>query len=326
MNEYQSVSIALAPHAEAIALELLGEPVSRSRHEWRWGLPDKPHTEHLKVTMAGPRRGWFVDFMQHTKGSQDGFCGDLLTLAAMVRFNGNQRAALEWAQQRFLGHSGATIAPATLQRPPAPSQGQREPSSTSEAARLVWRQGVAPGGTLAERYLASRGLALEPEHPIRFHPQCRRGDERLPAMLALMTDPITGEPCGVHRTFLARDGSGKAPGQARGMLGNAGVIRLSPDEDVTEGLHLCEGIETGLAAAQHFGLRPTWAATSAGMVRAFPVLEGIGAFTLLADGDDTGLAAAEACAARWSEAGREVNVMVPPAGLDLNDLHRGIAA
>ena len=31
------------------------------------------------------------------------------------------------------------------------------------------------------------------------------------------------------------------------MLGKAGVVRLSSDEDVLEGLGICEGIEDGLA-------------------------------------------------------------------------------
>jgi hypothetical protein len=147
-------------------------------------------------------------------------------------------------------------------------------------------------------------------------------------MLALMTNPATGEPCGVHRTFLARDGNGKAPGPlpAKMMAGAAGVVRLVPDEDVTMGLGIAEGIETSFSVMQGYGWRPVWAATSAGMIRTFPVLPGIEALTLFADADGAGITAAEACAERWAEAGREVEVIAPPAGFDFNDTLRSRAA
>jgi putative DNA primase/helicase len=317
-EEYQAVASALAQQAEAVALTLLGAPVSRSRQEWRWGKPDNPS---LKVTLAGPYKGRFVDFAA-------GAHGDLLGLAARTRFGGDQGAALTWAKA-FLGTPQGVATLATPRTLSASPQGQREApsvSSTQGIARQVWHESQTPEGTLVEAYLASRGLGLDPGLPIRFHPQCRRGEERLPAMVALMTDPATGEPCGVHRTFLRSDGSGKAPGQARAMLGTAGAIRLSPDADVTRGLAIAEGIETALSVGQGFGWRPVWSVTSASMIRAFPILHGIEALTVFADGDAAGQAAAEACATRWAEAGREASIMVPPAGLDLNDLHRGIAA
>jgi hypothetical protein len=141
---------------------------------------------------------------------------------------------------------------------------------------------------------------FEPDLPLRFHPACPRGAERWPAMLALMTDPATGEACGIHRIFLTRDGRGKARGPmpAKMMAGRAGVVRLVPDEDLTMGLGIAEGIETALSVMQGFGWRPIWAATSAGMIRTFPVLPGIGALTIFADADGAGMDAAKLCAAR----------------------------
>ncbi|MBX9701705.1 MAG: toprim domain-containing protein, partial [Acetobacteraceae bacterium] len=183
-------------------------------------------------------------------------------------------------------------------------------------------------GSLVEAYLASRGLAVPDGAPIRFHPACPRGAVRWPAMMALMTDPLTGRPCGVHRTFLARDGSGKAPGPlpAKMMLGNAGIIRLTPDEEVTAGLGIAEGIETALSVMQGFGWRPVWTATSAGAIRTFPILRGIEALTVFADADGAGMEAATACCARWQGAGREARIVAPPAGADFNDLIRKGAA
>ncbi|MBR0647119.1 DUF7146 domain-containing protein, partial [Plastoroseomonas hellenica] len=201
--------------------------------------------------------------------------------------------------------------------PPAPD--------TAALARALWREAAPAAGTVVEAYLRGRGLTLPQDAPLRFHGRCPRGRDRLPAMLALMSDPGTAEPCGVHRTFLAPDGAGKAPGQAKMMTGRAGVIRLVPDEEVTVGLGIAEGIETSLAVMQRLDWRPVWAAASAGAIARFPVLPGIEALTIFADRDGAGMAAAQGCARRWREAGAEARVLAPPAG-DFDELTRGGAA
>ena len=84
---------------------------------------------------------------------------------------------------------------------------------------------------------------------LRFHPG-------FSAVIALMTTPGANEPCGIHRTFLNPDGSKRE----RKMLGRQGVVRVSPDEDVTLGLGLTEGIEDALSYLVG-GWAPVWAAT-----------------------------------------------------------------
>src|SRR5262249_34696680 len=122
----------------------------------------------------------------------------------------------------------------------------------------------------------------------------------------LMTCPETGEPCGVHRTFL--DDGGKK--LERKMLGRQGVIRLSPDDDVTLGLGITEGVEDGLAVLLS-GWRPVWAATSSGAIARFPVLAGIESLTIFGDSDSPGMTAAETCCRRWAAEGRDARI-VPP--------------
>jgi hypothetical protein len=103
---------------------------------------------------------------------------------------------------------------------------------------------------------------------------------------------------------------------------------LWPDEDVTEGLVIGEGVETVLAAAtkqthRNTLLQPAWACGCADNLRNFPVLPGIQHLTILADNDESGAgqAAACACAERWSEEGRDVEVLTPDqCGSDFNDL------
>lgn len=298
---------ALAGSICDLALTLTGaKPSSRTGRHWRFGQHGS-----LSVVVQGPERGAWYD---HEAGRG----GDALGLVAHLR-RCSMRDAYAWAVS-WLGMSEAERRP--LPGPAASSSTPREAPGTLDLARRLWREALPPAGTLVPAYLAARGLVLPAPAPLRFHPACPRGAERLPAMLALMTDPATGEPCGVHRTFLRPDGTGKAPGQAKMMAGHAGIIRLVPDAEVASALGFAEGIETSLQVMQGFGWAPVWAATSAGGIARLPVLPGIEALTLFADGDAAGQRAAEACAERWQEAGREVTLCLAPAGEDFDDSAR----
>ena len=94
------------------------------------------------------------------------------------------------------------------------------------------------------------------------------------------------------------------------MLGRQGVVRLVPDEDVTAGLGVTEGIEDGIAVMLS-GWAPVWAATSAGAIERFPVMSGIEHLTIFADADEAGIRSADVCATRWRSAGRQVEVKTP---------------
>ena len=279
----------------------------------------------LQVWIAGERRGKWKDH-------EDGEYGDALGLVAHLR-RSSMRDAYDWSLD-WLGirdGSPARAPPRSRRKPipgaPAGPSGQ-PPSGSIDLARRLWNEAVGAPGTLVDRYLANRRLTLPfGGAPIRFHPACPRGAARLPAMLAMMTHALSVEPCGVHRTFLAADGSGKAEGQAKMMLGHAGVIRLVPDEEVTLGLGIAEGLETSLAVMQGFGWYPVWAATSAGAINTFPVLPGLEAITVFADADDhgAGVKAAVACVERWTDAGRDARIVTAPAETDFADLLRARA-
>lgn len=215
----------------------------------------------------------------------------------------------------------------------------REPEDSDRVDRALhlWREAEKASGTPAEAYLVSRGLSLAPGlnsgDVLRFHPGCpfRLEDgttARLLAMMALFRDIITDEPCGLHRTALKPDGSGKADipglGNPKKMLGIAkgAAIKLSADEEITHGLGLAEGIETAMTALCA-GWRPVWACGSAGAIGAFPVLAGVEELTIFGDADPTGLAAAKVCRTRWRQAGRLCTIFLPPQdGEDWNDTVR----
>ncbi len=205
------------------------------------------------------------------------------------------------------------------------------PNDRSASAMALWAEARSLDGSVGLTYLANRGVdlgALPPElhRALRWHPSCPWEGVRHACMIALFTDAITGQPKAIHRTAINQAGE-KIGRKVLGPMAGC-VIRLWPDETVTDGLVLGEGIETTLVAAtqiEHRGtyLRPAWAAGSAGSLAKFPVLAGVKSLTLLVDNDESGAGqrAAEECSAKWTAAGREVFRLVPKAvGVDFNDL------
>ena len=125
-----------------------------------------------------------------------------------------------------------------------------------EAARRLWAMGQPMSGTLAERYLAGRGLTgLGHLDSLRFHPNCFywREDHALtdppetwPALLAKVTD-LDGRLTGLHRTWLDPATADKAPvippRKAMGNLLGHGVRIGKPVSVLAAG----EGLETMLS-------------------------------------------------------------------------------
>lgn len=185
---------------------------------------------------------------------------------------------------------------------------------------------------VAVSYLQARCCALPPlDGDLRFHPALRHPPTGYtgPALVGLVTDAATRQPLTWHRTWIAADGTKAQIEPARMLLGGyrkaGGVIRLWPDEGVTLGLGVAEGIETALSLAHAFA--PVWAAIDAGNLGTLPVLPGIESLLIAADHDPAGIKAARQCAERWAAQGREVGLVLPPeAKTDLNDLARREAA
>lgn len=186
-----------------------------------------------------------------------------------------------------------------------------EASKISAALRL-WHSAIPIHGTPVSAYLASRGLSYEGA-AIRFRPECC-------SMVALITDAITGEPIGVHRTRLHGDGKPVLRNdgtKTRLIYGRAtcGCIRLY-DLEAPFGLGIAEGIETALAVP----FRPVWACISASIMTGLPVIPHVESLTVFADHDRAGIEAANAVGERWHAAGKEVTLMAPPVpGSDFAD-------
>lgn len=203
---------------------------------------------------------------------------------------------------------------------PSATRPKVEDSNRTEAALAIWRVAASARGTPVETYLAARGIRVPMPESLRFHGALPHpSGESWPVMLALVTTGKDGVPVAVHRTFLARDGSGKAPVQpVRMMLGpcGGGAVRLAESGDVAM---VGEGIETCLAAMQS-GRLPAWAALSTSGLRRLDLPDDVRNVIVLADGDLAGEAAAEAAALRWKRQGRRVRIARAPQGMDFNDL------
>jgi putative DNA primase/helicase len=260
--------------------------------------------------------------------------------ALAVRIDGN---GASWCCHRC-GWRGGIREGRQTERTPQPRERQPELEQHDTLAswgHYLWQAcETICRGSVAATYLDNRGCAIP--HPCGDLRWYRDLEDKVsgyhgPALVGLVTDVETGEPINLHRTWLASNGSGKAPiDKPRRLLKGhrlRGVTRLWPDEEVTLGLVIGEGIETCLAAALE-GLTPVWATMTASNLAAFPVLPGLEGLTLLVDhdrpnaktGKRAGIEAGLTVVRRYTDAGfdseRDVRVILPPEGEDAADLVR----
>ena len=185
---------------------------------------------------------------------------------------------------------------------------------------------------LLTRYLASRGINLASiPSDLLLHPACKYFDAgkvsgTYPAMVAPIRD-LVGRVVGLHRTYLAADGSGKAAvddpkkmmalwsGSTRG-----GVVRFA---EAADGLIVCEGIETGLALLQTTG-RPVWCALSAGGLEHIEIPPSVVDVVIAGDNDSDrtgqGEKSAQILADRLAGTVANVTVNIPPEPGDWLDV------
>ncbi len=198
------------------------------------------------------------------------------------------------------------------------------PSGSAEAARRLLAMSQPVAGTIVEKYLHGRGItALHGTGSLRFHPRCYyRPDEHgptetWPAMIAAVTD-LAGNITGAHRTWLAPDGSDKAPidtqRKAMGdLLGHAVRIGV-PGSVMAAG----EGIETLLSLRQvppDLGVAPALSAAHLAAILFPPILRRL---YIVRDNDPAGDSARDTLIERANAAGIEAIVLSPALG-DFNE-------
>lgn len=337
----------LAARADALAGELLPQG-RREGHEWRVGSLAGEPGRSLAVHLGGGKAGVWSDF-------SSGECGDALDLVAGVLYRGDKKKAVAWALA-WLGYDGGK-APHPA---PLPARGERQQPGDGEhrgAALRIWF-GAQPQlrGTLAETYLAWRGIGLDrlgrQPGALRFASRLKHPSGNFwPALVAGINRG--SDMVAVHRTWLAPDGRGKAaapaghegPWDAKMTLGSyrGGLIPLwrgasgrplkeAPPGDV---LVLSEGIEDGLSCALAMPEYRVAAAVSLANMGSIELPPAIATVIIAAQNDPwfdprqgrehstrRGL---DRAIRHFQRQGKTVRLARPPGGAkDMNDLLRGV--
>lgn len=342
----------LAARAPQLAAELLPRG-RREGAEWvearrkAGGLGDS-----LRVHLTGPKAGIWSHFAS-------GRAGDALDLVAYLATGDDKGRAVAWAKT-WLGLGAGDLA--TLDRQRQAADQARETARDQAAAVADAKRRKAAGlflsgqeklaGTIAERYLAGRGIDLRAlgrqPRSLRYHPACFcvEAGGPLPCLLAAVSAPDGGFAA-VHRTWLETrpDGSvGKAPldnpkkslGPVRGGAirlwrgvrsdGPGGRTRRAPalnNAPAGSAAALTEGLEDGLTVACCLPELRVLVAVSLANLGALELPPALRELTIFADND--GGAAAQAAldraVQRFLAEGRRVRLARPPGHLkDVNEL------
>jgi hypothetical protein len=307
-DDASEIARRLAQNAEAVCRHYLSNG-RREGRVWRVGDVDNTPGRSMAVRLTGPDSG--PEASGHFTDFATGEHGDLLDVIARTCRLGAFRDVLHEAR-RFLSLPQPEPHVAVPRMPPAPS-------GSPEAARRLFAASRPILGTIAETYLRSRGITgVGDLDCLRFHPRCyyRAHDsaprETWPALVAAVTD-LDCALTGMLRTWLARDGSGKAPlttpRRALGRLLGSGV-RFGRATDV---MAAGEGLETMLSLRVVLPAMPMVAALSSAHLAALILPAGLRRLYIARDNDRAGHRAAEALGIRANAEGIEDIVLTPDA-------------
>ncbi len=338
----------IAARALAIAPSLLGRwlPEHRQRGAyWQAAGARQAQVEYGSLVV------WFRSGMwKHYAADKGG--GDLISLYAYLRGLSQGEAAKELAAelgmdptrpvQSWRPEPGRTMP----ERTPARHEDDKEPAQKRAWARDIWRRATAAHGTAVETYLRGRGITIPVPPSIRLarlsHQQTGK-EVKYPCMVGAMQ--VLDGLVGVHRTYLAAGGDGKAEipilnkrGRITGyaniklMLGSASgaVVRLNA---LTPNLAIGEGIESAMSILQMAPGWTVWAGLSAGNLPEIAIPDTVQRLVFVADGDRkadyrtlgirrTGRDAAQRAANAHADRGLFTQVVVPTPNDDANDILR----
>ena len=304
-------------HCDRIFTHLIGQPNPRgsSKTALRWYDDGK-----LMLNLAGEKRGTWHNFSTEEHGDVCDFVQAELSLTWWE--------AVTWIDRWFGSPNG--LIP-TNDRLEAPRKNVINAAPNKKRYGLELFHAASPSleNTIGYHYLQKRLHGFLPEDVVRggslrFSPNHRKMvgvsfTDCVGALLALMTDPRTGEATGCHRTCI----NSKLERIERGMLGQRGVVRLFPDHLIESALAVGEGIETCLSAYLLLDGPPVWSCLNAGGLSALPVLNGVAALTIYADNDENavGQLKARRTFERWRDAGAQVTLHLPRAqSADFNNM------
>jgi len=306
----------LGDHAEAVCREYLSNG-HRSGNHWIVGDVRNTRGRSMHVRLRANAKGPSGKWVDEASGEH----GDLLDViresCGLVEFRDIADEA-----RRFLALPRLQPLVSDQSRQPAAARG------SPDAARRLFAMSRPIAGTLAECYLAGRGILLAArERALRFHPGCYYRDLisgetlTLPALIAAVTS-LDGRITGLQRTWLDPNGTGKAqladPRRSLGnLLGNAiwlGLNRGTPVPVMAAG----EGFETMASLRTVMPALLVAAATSANHLAGLTFPPGCRRLYIAADADAAGRHGIERLSQRAGEAGILAMVLRPQLG-DFND-------
>jgi hypothetical protein len=310
----------LGDHAEAVCREYLSSG-RRVGNYWIVGDVHNTRGRSMHVRLKTNAKGLAGKWVDEATSE----FGDLLDViresCGLIEFRDVADEA-----RRFLAMPRQQPQVHGAQRQPAAARG------SPDAARRLFAMSQPIAGTLAERYLASRGILLPArKRSLRFHPGCYYRDlvtgetQTLPALIAAVTD-LGGNVTGLQRTYLSSGldptGNGKAhvddPRRSLGhLLGNAiwlGLHHGTPVPIMAAG----EGLETMASLKVVMPALPVAAATSANHLAGLSFPPGCRRLYIAADADAAGRHGIERLSQRAGEAGILALALRPQLG-DFND-------
>ncbi|MEM8992202.1 MAG: toprim domain-containing protein [Pseudomonadota bacterium] len=318
-NSPSDLAQRLSREAETVCRHYLSNGRKQGRY-WIVGDVENAPGRSLYVRLTGPPAG--KGAAGKWTDAATGEHGDLLDLIAANLRLATLGEALDEAR-RFL----------SLPRPEPPKLEPlaKAPTGSPEAARRLWSMGKPIAGTLAERYLAGRGITgCRAVSALRFHPNCYywredRADagrrEAWPALLAKVTD-ADGNITGLHRTWLDPVAAGKAPidpnRKAMGNLLGHGV-RMGEAADI---LAAGEGLETMLSLRMALPDLPVIAALSTNHLAALELPHGTDRLYIAADSDEAGRIAAD----KLGDRARSKGIETMPLAFRLEDANEDLRA
>lgn len=341
-----------------------GNAKPRDRRRGLWNVTNpyraKAKPSQMCVWLTGARRGGWTDFVSGDKG-------DVIDLVAFglegaVTADSRMRA-VEWAEDRY---GLRALDPETRKKQAEASERRRRQAEAEDekraagdrdrARKMFFGSAETIAGTLAETYLATRGITLadlpNPEPAFRYRDAfewwlgARRDRETgrklqagpdYPAMISAMVS-ADGTVNACHITYLAPDGSGKAPVDKAKLMWPATlgfVVRVArgpsgmgcerrAEAGGSDWIALTEGIEDAMTIAMARPDLRVWAAGSLAGLGAVPDHACAKGWLIFQDNDWNKPQAQKLfkrAVARIRGFGKPVEVIAMPAGWgkDVND-------
>lgn len=342
----QEIKALAQAHIGDIAREFVPDG-RRSGAYWIGRNPTRndEHAGSFWIRLHGPPGVW--------RDEATGDTGDVLELIRYCAQLPDIPAALRWCED-FLRLGSMTAADRERRARQTRERVAREDAAQTAAAaenrdraRAVYlasrRRPLL--GSPADVYLKTRGIDLSRLERVPgslgWLPDGRHSESQTewPVMVAAFVGD-DNQVAAVHRTFLERDGSGKAPVAPQRKIwpspaGSAvrlwrGETMLSQDaaakQGIRETLLICEGIEDGLSLALACPEHRIWCAGTLGNMTTLTLPECIDSVVLCADNDWGKPQAAQLfgrAVRHFSQQGRRVAVARSHVGKDVNDALRG---